>query len=418
MSFRKYGLPIFLLYFITSLIFLGFFTKIYYNVSHKNITDERFHEIINVIDRLNFLARNDLNLANFELDDDDIEVNIFDLKKGVFVRKEFDEDELNFTKFDEIENIFPNKFDKKFDDFNQEKYQKNGRNFDSREKFRHQMPKIAVEDDDFYALYFMKNRRGEKMHKITIKSDDYMDEITELRWRAFFIFLGVFALYLLIAYFIIKLSFRPLLEKISSLNSFIKDTTHEINTPLSVILMSVEMFDKNPQKYLQNIKVATKNLSNLHSDLVSINLKSDENHIQNIDILGVVKEKIAYFDLMLKSKNITISPNLSPCEKLADPNKFGKIIDNLFSNAIKYCDMGSEISLFLDEKNFIISNIGEAISDENKGKIFDKFARFSANQSGFGIGLSLVKKYCDEMKFDIFCETQGKKTTFILKFNQ
>ncbi|WP_394803127.1 histidine kinase dimerization/phospho-acceptor domain-containing protein, partial [Campylobacter ureolyticus] len=52
-----------------------------------------------------------------------------------------------------------------------------------------------------------------------------------------------------------------------------ENATHEINTPLSVILMSIEMFDKNPKKYLLNIKKASKNLSYLNDKLIVAKIK-------------------------------------------------------------------------------------------------------------------------------------------------
>ena len=70
----------------------------------------------------------------------------------------------------------------------------------------------------------------------------------------------------------------------------------------------------------------------------------------------------------------------------------------------------------LTKKYFEIQNIGETISKENQAKIYEKFTRFNKEKGGFGIGLSLVKKYCDELKFKATCQSENKITKFKIEF--
>ena len=117
---------------------------------------------------------------------------------------------------------------------------------------------------------------------------------------------------LVIAYFIIRLSLRPLYRRIDFLNGFIRDTTHEINTPLSVILMSIEMFETDPKKYLNNIKTASKTISTLYEDLTLVKLSGkDDAAATNFSLSELVRERIGYFGLNLEQKNINLSMQIA-----------------------------------------------------------------------------------------------------------
>lgn len=374
MPFKKYALPIFLLYIITSVFFLFISSYLYYNNEKQHIQNDIQKDIIHAMREIDFAIKRDkINEINYDEIDDDLDIKI---------------------------NIIENKFMPK----SQKDISNKKRKID---KF-----KINNDENSFKTLIPTR----EKLYEIQITSKKYGDEIAELISEIVIFSVICIFLFLLISYFIIKLSFRPLLAQIKALNSFITDATHEINTPLSVILMSVEMFETNPKKYLTNIKTASKTISNLYDDLVNLNLKDSLNNIQEISIDELIKERTEYFAIMLKDKNLILNLQISNLKLKTDENKFKKIFDNILSNAIKYCDDNSEITVILTNSFFEIQNIGETISAENQAKIYEKFKRFNKEKGGFGIGLSLVKKYCDELNYTVLCESKDKLTKFKVTF--
>lgn len=86
------------------------------------------------------------------------------------------------------------------------------------------------------------------------------------------------------------------------------------------------------------------------------------------------------------------------------------MIDNLISNAIKYNKKGGVISIILKANFLSIVDTGCGISKSNLNHIFERYTRFNKEQGGFGIGLSLVKKICNDNGIKITCksvENQG-----------
>ncbi len=235
--------------------------------------------------------------------------------------------------------------------------------------------------------------------------------------------LVAFFLFILFGLYLAKLFLKPMRDSIMLLDRFIKDTTHELNTPLSAILANIEMMDtevmieKNKKK-LARINIAAKTVSILYKDLTYATLEQDKkNEEEKIDLKQVLENRIEYFDVLVKSKNLTFILSLQDATIVMERRKFVRIIDNLLSNAIKYNKRGGKIEIHLQEKHLSIIDTGIGISPEKVPFIFDRYARFNDSEGGFGIGLSIVKQIVDENNLEIEVESEeGKGTKMVLRW--
>jgi len=114
-----------------------------------------------------------------------------------------------------------------------------------------------------------------------------------------------------------------------------------------------------------------------------------------------------------------IENNLTPIMITADKSGFEKIIDNLLSNALKYNKKGGFVRFYIADKKLFIQDSGQGIDSKNLFIIFDKSYQENPSTKGFGIGLSIVKSYCDKEKIDIKIETKkGEGTTIMIDLQQ
>lgn len=216
---------------------------------------------------------------------------------------------------------------------------------------------------------------------------------------------------------------RPVYNHIEMLNNFIKDSTHDINAPLSVISMSIETLksenlnEYNKQRF-ENIKNAAKTLSLLYDDLIFLNFQPKARNLMFIDMAELCKSRCGYFGDIISKNALNLKLSLKPSFLNADYNDITKMFDNLLSNAIKYSNHGGFIEVKTDSGFMEISNSGDGISKENLQKIYDRFTRFNSEQGGFGIGLNIVKTICQIYKIEISCQSlQNEITKFTLKWH-
>ena len=366
-------LPIFLLYFITSAAFLVFFAQMFFEREKYFIFDRDAF----VVRDLEQGLQNRLRIAGKinDGDFDDIEAFAINLKTG-----------------EEIE-----------DDFEP----------------RDGMPRRYKDGLDSVVQFYLKNGQGEEEYYVAVKVADPEFAILMLKLKIIFFSFIILLAILIIAYFIIRLSLRPLYRRIDFLNGFIRDTTHEINTPLSVLLMSIEMFETDPQKYLNNIKTASKTISTLYEDLTLVKFGGEEdNAVMTFSLSELVRDRLSYFGLNLEQKNINLNAQIAEVQLRSSYKKVRKIIDNLLSNAIKYCDENGDVGVNLTPSALTISNGGAGIAKENLSRIFDLYARFDERNGGFGIGLHIVKTFCDELGFKISCKSKEGLTEFRVEFGE
>ena len=222
---------------------------------------------------------------------------------------------------------------------------------------------------------------------------------------------ALFLILVLIGYFLLSLLLRPMREAIALLDRFIKDTTHELNTPVNTILSNIEMMepetlDASHQRKIKRINIASKTISNLYDDLTYLVLSHRIiSHDETIDIASLIEERLEYFSLLMESKKLHFTFSAHVKETLTiDRKKLTKLLDNLLSNAIKYNKIGGEIHLILDTHAITIRDTGIGIDEEKLSRVFERYSRFNTTVGGFGIGLNIIaliaKEYHLHIKID------------------
>lgn len=231
--------------------------------------------------------------------------------------------------------------------------------------------------------------------------------------------LGIFGL------FFVRLFLRPMRQSIELLDNFIKDTTHELNTPISAILANVEMMDQSimaPRnlKKLSRINVAAKTVSHLYQDLTYLVLgHQTQSRDEWVDLQELIKSRVEYFTVLAHSKHIGFELQLEEKKIFMDSAKIARVIDNLISNAIKYNKRYGKIKILLTEEYFMVADTGIGIEKEKIPGMFDRYSRFNESEGGFGIGLNIVKNIIEEYHCDIEVDSVvNQGTTITVYFNQ
>ena len=259
--------------------------------------------------------------------------------------------------------------------------------------------------------------------KIALSGKDIAGELNLLRIRTALNLFIILAILMIIAFYLSKTALAPLHAKITALNRFIKDSTHEINTPLSVILMSIETADKKSLsqrnlKRINNIETAAKTLSHIYEDLTYLSFgASRAAPKEGLNFKEILSERLEFFAPFFAKRALDLRINLKDALINANTYELKRAVDNLLSNAVKYTNSGGYVTVSLSKDELKISNSGEGLSKEQQDKIFERYTRFNEGQGGFGIGLNLVKRACENNAIIVTCESEpGKETTFTLRW--
>jgi len=261
--------------------------------------------------------------------------------------------------------------------------------------------KISYYDDKVYFIYEAEPYYlGAKYIVVSKKVKNIFQDIGK---KVFLSTLFIIVLVVLTSVFLVKLILKPLRDNVSLLDRFIKDTTHELNTPVSTILNNIELIEKNNieptlRNKINRIKTASLTLSNIYDDLVFLlldNKQKSEN--QDVIVNDLIKQRVDYFKLLFLSKSLSVVVNESNRSVLnIDNKKLVRVVDNLLSNSFKYSKKGAKITININQKSFSICDEGIGMSQEQVDKAFERYQRFDATNGGFGIGLNIVYSIAKE----------------------
>ena len=245
----------------------------------------------------------------------------------------------------------------------------------------------------------------------------------EIYLFALLIILGILLMLFLFSLLLLKNFSAPFEHMNQQLDDFIKDSMHEINTPLSIINLNADLFVNKygDNKYLQRIKSASKTLATIYDDMdYLIKQGRVEHKIQPIDMGEFIQNRVDYFQAIANLKNITITTEVaSDIIYSFSKTKLQRIVDNTISNAIKYSsDQRSvEIKFYQKEKYLLFEVKDHGVGIANVDKIFSRYYRENESKGGFGIGLNIVKEIIEEegISLDIHSKV-GEGTTFLYTF--
>jgi len=198
-----------------------------------------------------------------------------------------------------------------------------------------------------------------------------------------------------------------------------KETLHELNIPIATIDANSSMIAKNSSdektlKRLRRITEASKRLQRLYQEL-SYSIKKQIARIDKepFSLQELLKERIETLSELGRNP-ITLQEPINVTLYL-DKIGFEKVIDNILQNAMKYSNKDAPIDISLQKSRLFITDKGIGIDEKQMVAIFERYFQASSSSDGKGIGLALVKSYCDRYNIGIDIKsTKGEGTSVIL----
>ena len=216
---------------------------------------------------------------------------------------------------------------------------------------------------------------------------------------------------------------KPIFQSEENIKNSIKNRLHELNIPTSTIkinlhLLKKDLTDTKSLIRLERIEKANESLSSLYNNMEYEFKKEFENiDLEDFSLFDALNNSLDKFEDIKKDtiievfvpKNIVLN---------SDYNGFIIVLDNLISNAIKYNSKENPyIKISFENRVLSIFNKGVGIDTKNIMLVFDRYFQENSQNMGYGIGLAVVKEFCDKNSIGINIESfeDGNKINLNLK---
>lgn len=224
-----------------------------------------------------------------------------------------------------------------------------------------------------------------------------------------------------------------------SMRKMLSNISHDIKTPLTVILGYTEMIANDESLNRQQLNSLLKIVNSKAEEVIELinkffelaKLESDDKmiDISKVNVNEICRKKVLdYYDI-LSSRDFEVSI-LIPEDNyyaLANEMEMERVLDNLISNAIKYGADGKMLGLELkaDKKHvyIVVSDKGKGINEIHKEHVFDRMYTMDDSRNnlyqGSGLGLTITKTLVEKMGGEILLEsTPYERTAFTVKLNK
>jgi len=195
-----------------------------------------------------------------------------------------------------------------------------------------------------------------------------------------------------------------------------KEILHELNLPLSTIAANTKMLkrshlDEKTQRRLERIDAASVRLKRLYDELAyTINKEIYNVEKEAFSLPTLIRERVETVKELGRNPFVV---EVSELTLFADKIGFEQMIDNLLGNAMKYSGKEAPITISLKGERLLIEDEGIGMHETELVRIFERYYQSDESRKGEGIGLALVKAYCDESKIGITILSQPDRGTTV-----
>lgn len=287
-------------------------------------------------------------------------------------------------------------------------------------------------------LFYMKRQAGGVMYLA------FADMGSASGWRALAATLAVvevaaLAVFLVISLFFSRWALRPVARAWTQQRRFVADASHDLKTPLTVILANTSIAFEHPERsvasqsqWLESTQHEAEAMQGLVGDLLTL-AKMDEEEaaaqsgaarpaLEEVDLSDVIEGEVLQFESVAFERGVKLGSQVEPGIKLrGNEQRLRRLAGTLIDNACKYVDDGGAVDVALSragkQAKLEVRNTGAPISPEDLPHVFDRFYRAdkarTGGAGGHGLGLAIARAIAEEHGGTLTASsTQAEGTAF------
>lgn len=266
-------------------------------------------------------------------------------------------------------------------------------------------------------------------------STQYITYLQELMIAGGIIFVGALVFLFIISNILANMSLKPVEKAWLQQQNFIADASHELKTPLTVILTNGNILQSHKNetiddqmKWIESTNEEASHMKDLVDKLLLL-AKTDNmrqnNLFSDVDLSEVCERASLQFEPVAYEKGVELKTMIEPGVQLkGDATALNQILHILLDNAVKYAGLGGTVELSMTKKQnyayLSVKNTGTPIPPEDIPHIFERFFRSDkarTSGSGYGLGLAICKNLAELHKADISVTSNALTgTLFTVRF--
>lgn len=250
------------------------------------------------------------------------------------------------------------------------------------------------------------------------------------------IWAGAMALFWTISRKLSVIAARPMEEAIRREKQFVADASHDLKTPLSVILANNAILMENPDapagtltRWLDSTQLAAKRMQQLIGEMLTLAEAERQDApltLEPVDLADIAMKAELELESVAFEKNVTLDTDLpEKCVIRGNADYLLRIVTSLLENALKYEPSGGQVILALTQNKrktvLSVRNPGSRIPEEDLPHVFDRFYRGDKSRTNsegsFGLGLAITKEMTQRLGGTIaVTSSEAEGTTFRVTF--
>ena len=241
---------------------------------------------------------------------------------------------------------------------------------------------------------------------------------------------GALVVFFLISLFLSHLALRPVEEAWRQQQQFVADASHELKTPLTVILANTGIIEGHPQdtvasqdKWITYIREEAQRMKGLVEDMLFLARHDDARQSikpQPCNLSDLVTGCVLRFESVAFEGGVELDSDIQPGLSIhGDPDCLERLVMILLDNAVKYAGEPGKVEVTLQRRQergvLAVTNTGEPIPPEYLAHLFQRFYRVDGSRSrkkgGYGLGLAIAQTIVQAHRGQIEVSSDAQRGT-------